>query len=206
MKIKRLDLVIGLILFFGILIFSNLNKLDNLTDNFIQEGENPYHFNYYFENELDYSNFSKYNQEVINGGDYKKQQIIKAFKVITNDTNGYFKFDQINNSKDADFIINYYPYDEDVVYSGNERTDTKGESYVLGKEYYPYSKNYPDIINFYSPGNSCGGYPQQEMHEILHGLGLEHSENENSIMYPYFICTTLEKDNESLIKLYQVWD
>jgi hypothetical protein len=30
-----------------------------------------------------------------------------------------------------------------------------------------------------------GYYPFMELHEILHGFGFEHSENECSIMYPY---------------------
>src|SRR4030042_703575 len=159
----------------------------------------PFYFNYYFVNESKFSKISK-------------QKLIQAFNIIREETNNSFIFNKTEDISNADFILNYS--------RGEEYGATLGESYVLGKEYYPYKLNYPAEITMFSNSlgglkgssvtqiSSCGkGYPNIELHEILHGLGLDHSSNESSIMGEYAKCTRLVyEDKETIPLLYEEWE
>lgn len=181
-KLYLIIVVIALFVFSAI-YFNEKDKKDNEIKKAPLLELSTYSFTYYLSNE---------NQPF---SDFEKQKIADAFKIISNNTNNHFVFSEINNPGKADFIF----------YFTNITSEEVGNSYVLGKEYYPFYKNQPDMINI---GNSyiSDPYPRIEIHEILHGLGLEHSEKTtDNIMYEYLTYARLENDRDTIQKLYDEW-
>jgi hypothetical protein len=168
----------------GFLFAEMSSQLDN------QEGGN------------DYSNYItlpiKYkvtNKEVC--GDYETKRIEKAFNKIKIATNGSFYFRTAYDYEDADITISCLSYEE-------VKEDYRNDDVYLGEAYIGLPSeitlaSYLDLKKVYSDD---GWYlplcdidnPTYEIHEILHALGFEHKEDENSIMNPIETCSGIDKD------------
>jgi hypothetical protein len=202
-KINIFYIVIGLLLL-GLFIFSDKGSEDsNITDT--QENLNNQSENYFVENPIT-SPIEKRNNYsftyYFNGHFYtpERQKFVEAFKIISEKTKNHFIFSETTVKEDADFILNY-----SQEMGGEGDFVTLGESPILGKDYYPYYQNYPDEITISDRQfGTCGDYPSIDIHEILHGLGLDHSKNEDNMMYETNYCQKI--DSESVKNLYNEWE
>ena len=155
----------------------------------------PYFFNYHFQNQFP---------------NYKKQQIIQAFQEITNVTNNQMIFREVNDSS-GDIVFKYVKYTEadNNAYANEDDFILGGKADMLGKSYYPYRNNGVadvEITSNWIIAEECE-YPQTELHEILHTLGLNHSK-ESGLMYFYsgrFNCMELKDDDRTLNELKAEW-
>jgi len=212
---KSMLIFLGILLFLAVGII-NFNQNDESTyypseeketlkdSEEIKEVNPPYYFNYYFVN------------TDVPFPEFERKRVELALNNIRIDTKNNFIFNETNKIQYADLIFNfsYSRLIGEAVEMENEisiSSVTGGTSYVLGKSYYPYVENFQDEIIIYpTPTNEqmCkDGYPSLEIHEILHGLGLEHANTDRSIMFSFENrCNYLWEDNDSLSKLYEEWN
>jgi len=135
-------------------------------------------------------------------GGYESRQIERAFNEISSVTNGVVSFVEVeidaDISLDCSFVENCYSLSVDI--NGNSATRTESIcGYERGKATVSSSGNVINSakIELYGlagfaetdgkgmSGFAVGrcGWPQTEVHEILHAFGYRHNDNPNSIMY-----------------------
>ena len=142
-------------------------------------------------------------------GKYEERMIWRGFNEIQDATGGVVAFEEVNDSADIDvscsFIEDCYEHHIDIedvseYYYWKTKYETicaydKGYSQITEYEGNKILKAEIEIIglagfaetdNKGMSGFSIGdcGYPDTEIHEILHTFGYEHSDNPYSIMYP----------------------
>lgn len=118
----------------------------------------------------------KFNEERL-CEDEQKKRIKSAFQEVEKETKNIINFAEGDN---PDIIISCYHYKKESEYFLNK---TIGEANIFR------DNNIIDkaIINLYQVNDSCN-LPSKEIHEILHVFGYQHTEDENSILYPEENC------------------
>ncbi len=120
----------------------------------------------------------------------KSDEIKKSFEIIENLT-----------------IVNFYPVtsNEEISITCDSKTKFEGEFFVAG-EGGPINITRAGYFNVIQNGaitlireSKCEN-PNVGIHELLHALGFDHSENPNNIMYPVSKCSqTIGEDTINLI-------
>lgn len=154
----------------GDITLSNQSELNNI----------PLHWNHM---PLTYSYTSSCPERLIN-------KIELSFDIIENDTNGVVSFNQVDEGGDIYFTcMKEKPRSIDGI--------TQGETAVMGQNNNISSAT----ITFYGVDENkipadCYNFPNVEIHEILHALGLGHDEdNPYSVMYPFNMgCVTKDRE------------
>lgn len=126
--------------------------------------------------------------------DNQIERLKMAFEIIKNSTNGSVKFKEEKIYGDIFiFCYNASKPKEDHIVEGEAKIKII-KNVIAGGEIY-----------FYSHLN-CGGWPDTEIHEILHLFGYEHVKNNNSIMNPESkICDLNKIDKEIINDLNKVY-
>lgn len=141
-------------------------------------------------NELHYGNMPITYALKEECGAVMTKRIKQAFDIISNETGNIVVFEDI-----SDKLVNEYPVADISIYCHTELEENKG-FYTSGNAAYYTNKINPNLItmsdiNFYKVNpnannqfsGGCTGYPNTEIHEILHTFGFEHKEG-YSIMNP----------------------
>jgi hypothetical protein len=164
-------------------------------------------------NELHYGNMPiTYALNKSECGTIMTQRIKKAFDIINNETEGTVIFEDIsdklkNESAEADIIIHCYSglEEENGLYTAGIATysiEGTNTNLVTSSEINFYKVN-PKSSNQFSGG--CTGYPNTEIHEILHTFGFEHKEG-YSIMNPVSDgCRITMIEKEIIDKLKEIY-
>jgi hypothetical protein len=134
----------------------------------------------------------------------KKDRMIQAFSAIENQTDYIIKFRESISEPDIFITCNqsnesfnntapgYFVAGE----GGVERAVSTGSFWIIEKG---------KILLFYDKWNPCWKY-NIELHELLHVLGLKHSGNKYSIMYPVTDCGQVFSDDiaQEIKRLYTI--
>lgn len=126
----------------------------------------------------------------------KKDEMKRAFETVSNNT-----------------ILSFYPVsiNEEITVTCDEKTKVEGGLFIAG-EGGPTNITVAGNYNLITHGKillirptSCPS-PNVAIHELLHVLGFEHSENENNIMYPVSECDQImgEDTIELINKIYSI--
>jgi hypothetical protein len=125
----------------------------------------------------------------------KKDEMLRSFDLISNQT-----------------ILEFFPSEknEEITISCDSKNRIEGGLFIAG-EGGPTNITRTDNFNVISKGNiilvkeSKCPQPNVALHELLHVLGFNHSENKNNIMYPISSCKQTMGDIPELInELYSI--
>jgi len=126
----------------------------------------------------------------------KKEDMERAFEILGNQT-----------------LLNFYPtfYDEEISITCDDKNKEKGGLFIAGEggpTYIIQSGTFNVITHgkiLLIKQSSCAN-PNIALHELLHALGFDHSENPNNIMYSISNCRqSIGEDTFALInKLYSI--
>lgn len=142
-------------------------------------------------NELHYGNMPiTYTLKEEECGAVMTERIKKAFDIISNETDNVVIFEDVSNksvneSQEVDIVIHCYrelKEDKEFYISGEAIYSSEGANpNLIALSDINFYKVNPEANNQFSGG--CTGYPNTEIHEILHTFGFEHKEG-YSIMNP----------------------
>lgn len=136
-----------------------------------------------------------------------------AFEELQNQTNNLLTFEEITNIEETDAEADRADIADINIICRREVPLADISGYVVaGEATYEHIGNEitRGFIYFYNTGASgsygggCVRYPDTEIHEILHSFGFEHSNNSESIMFPYSSCK-YKIDKETLDKLEEIY-
>jgi predicted Zn-dependent protease len=211
---KNLAITILIVIFLVVIIILIINANSSINPFAVK---NPFHLKKYSNtliefppNEVEDIHYpsSKITYTFVNEnicGRVEAIRIRKAFSEIQNQTNNAINFTEINWTADTLAYI-------EINCSKNVPLGEKKGFIVFGNAFYAIKENlitkgcinlYNCGINMHTPG--CSNFPDVEIHEILHTLGVGHVDNSSSIMLAeYNHCKyKIDKDIiDYLIRIY----
>lgn len=117
-------------------------------------------------------------------GDWQKELLYKAFDTITKETDGFVSFKEVEENPN---LIIYYKtyYKED-----SELNESWVDDFTLATGSYSTSIDNENLVElgevtFYQGMKCKTGYPDLEVHEIMHTFGFNHSPISSSVMSEY---------------------
>lgn len=124
-----------------------------------------------------------------------------AFMAWENKSNNLIRFKFVTKPSNANIVVSFVDHVDNC---GNELAVGCARMSVRGGEYYKsnleIALKMKDKNNTYRPINNIYGVM---LHEAGHAIGLGHSENSKSIMYPYDLPTLQYLTNDDLELLYK---
>lgn len=200
--VKTRELVIATILLLGIFLLFHFSSQDK--DEF-DEISKPHFTSTNISYRVYINSTIVYDNETYRANDtLKENQIDKAFDIVENASGNNINFIKLkyNSNKEADIGVwgrnaynddcdNVMAYERDLNYTTNgwgeiiDYDPEKREIYYSQIKLCAYfEKNYTSD-EYYETWKDSKGYPDTEVHEILHTLGFDHKNETCHIMNPY---------------------
>ncbi len=205
MKNKKI-LIIGIIIGIIFLIIFIYNKNYNILNPIIEEEFilDPSEKIIIKEEQKDvFSNINEFHwgempitYKIIGGEERQRKLIHEAFETISNETDEIIKFKGVNENPDISIYFKspntYDSNDELTLADSLPKFDPEKENLIISAE-----------INIYGQGQVCKtGYPDLEVHEILHAFGFDDIPIMDRIMSRYSYSTSdceIEKIDDDYI-------
>ena len=197
------------VLFFGMLTVINdlthnnvniINETSNITQGNLQLQEdtiNDFRLHWKYRN-ITYSFKTKCPE-------YEHDRVVRALNIIEKELNYTISFKEVYDSN-IDFYCNNNSYSDP-----SSRIIISDEYRIAGLTSYSYlgTEILNATINFYNVNDrdwsSKCNYPNVEVHEILHSLGLNHSDLNSSIMNPSSEHCIERIDDDVKMKLIDIY-